>query len=182
MSGCSVNLRGGCASNATTRSILRRSARAINATHSQDIVARAIRCRKTTAICGQSEENHLFEVVDCCETNVPGNRNPVIHIGRCGHTASTANDSRRNVWIRWKAGGDSAPSRRVATDISRPAMPVGVGVGASEVILGTLLNQCEDGLVIAERSSLDVDDVVHGHAGEVLDPQVTNDDVVICDE
>lgn len=84
-------------------------------------------------------------------------------MGRCGHTASTANDNRRNVWIRWNAGGDSAPSRRVATDISKPAMPVGVGVGASEVILGTFLNQSEDGLIVGQADPFDVDDVVHRH-------------------
>lgn len=102
--------------------------------------------------------------------------------GRCGHTASTANDMRRNVWMRWNAGGDSAPSRRVATDISKPAMPVGVGVGVgSEVILCTLLDQGEDSLVIADVSSNNTNQVVGGHAREVLDVEVTDDEVPLID-
>ena len=102
-----------------------------------------------------------------------------IHSGRCGHTASTANDRRRNVWIRWKAGGESAPSMRVATDMSKPAMPVGVGVGASEVILASLLNQCENGGIVGQVLALDVDHVVHVHTAEILNPQVTHDDVIL---
>jgi len=87
-----------------------------------------------------------------------------------------------NVWIRWKAGGESAPSRRVATVISRPAMPVGVGLGISEVILTTLLNQCKDCLVIGEGPAFDVDDVIHRHPAEVLNEQITDDHVVRCNE
>lgn len=64
-----------------------------------------------------------------------------------------------NVWIRWKAGGESAPSRRVATVISKPAMPVGVGWG-SEVILATLLDECQNSLVLCNRHRFDDDKIV----------------------
>lgn len=82
------------------------------------------------------------------------------HIGRCGHTASTTREINMNVWIRWNAGGASAPSRRVATVIRSPAMPVGVGFGTSD-ILGHFLDESNHGLIGVKCDWFDYDQVIH---------------------